>query len=106
MDRPKDYYGLLGVDRDASAGRDQARLPAPGEAFHPDRGAGSSTEDFQELQAAYETLADAERRRRYDERLREASGRRAPSWAYRHARRRPPTCAVPSSPAASRARSC
>jgi hypothetical protein len=37
--------------------------------YHPDVSSDPSVEDFQELQAAYETLTDAERRRRYDETL-------------------------------------
>ena len=37
---------------------------------HPDFGAGSSATEFQRAREAYETLADPERRRRYDRQLR------------------------------------
>ena len=68
MEKPKDYYQLLGVPRDAStttikrAFRRLARryAPARAEAAQP---------ALDELQAAYETLTDAERRRRYDDGL-------------------------------------
>jgi molecular chaperone DnaJ len=65
MEKPKDYYQLLGVPRDASvaairrAFRRLARRGAPERAEN----------DYAELQAAYETLSDAERRRRYDDEL-------------------------------------
>jgi len=70
MDKPKDYYQLLGVPRDASltairrAYRRLVRNCEPGAKV--DR----APVALDELQAAYETLADAERRRRYDEHLR------------------------------------
>jgi molecular chaperone DnaJ len=82
MDRPKDYYRILGVKRDATADAIKRAYRRLARKLHPDRGAGSSMEDFQELQAAYETLADVERRRRYDEILRERERRDAPGWAF------------------------
>jgi molecular chaperone DnaJ len=82
MERPKDYYRLLGVDRDASEDVIRRAYRRLARQYHPDRGKGSSTEAFQELQAAYETLADADRRRRYDDTLREGEVRRPPSWEY------------------------
>jgi len=69
MEKPKDYYRLLGVPRDASptairrAFRRLARACRPGAKIE-------RTLALDELQAAYETLADADRRRRYDEQLR------------------------------------
>lgn len=68
MDKPKDYYQLLGVPRNAS-------LTAIKRAFQRlarrrPRGAGDDGHSLAELQAAYETLTDAERRRRYDDQLR------------------------------------
>jgi molecular chaperone DnaJ len=63
MDRLKDYYELLGVPRDAS--RDDIRR-----AFRRlSRRRGRRTVEagaLDELKTAYETLADSERRRRYD----------------------------------------
>jgi molecular chaperone DnaJ len=64
MEKPKDYYQLLGVPRDASLAairRAYKRLARK----EPDR----AENDHAELRAAYETLSDAERRRRYDDQL-------------------------------------
>jgi len=67
MERPKNYYQLLGVPRDASvttikrAFRRLSRQPRP-----PD---GQGGESLAELKAAYETLTDAGRRKLYDQRL-------------------------------------
>jgi molecular chaperone DnaJ len=70
MDKPKDYYQLLGVPRDASVTtikRAFRRL-----ARRLDRGrVEAATGTIAELQAAYETLTDADRRRRYDDTLRD-----------------------------------
>jgi molecular chaperone DnaJ len=81
MDKPKDYYQLLGVPRDASstaikrAFKKLTRQHAPR--------AGSRTGDvLAELRAAYETLTDAERRRRYDDQLAGADGETPVEWAY------------------------
>jgi DnaJ-class molecular chaperone len=84
MERPKDYYRLLGVERTASAAAIKRAYRRLARQWQPDRspGTSASTQDFQELQAAYETLADAERRHRYDETLRERERHDAPTWAY------------------------
>jgi len=69
MEKPKDYYRLLGVPRTASASaikRAFRRLTKEHGARFPQD---SSSETLLEIQAAYETLTDAERRRRYDEAL-------------------------------------
>ncbi len=68
-----DYYVVLGIAEDAdketirSAFRALAKLARR---YHPDVGAGSSPIEFQRAREAYETLADPERRRRYDRQLR------------------------------------
>jgi len=71
MEKRKDYYLILGVARDASMSAIKRAYRRLAKKFHPDVSTHSAApEDFQDLQAAYETLADAERRRRYDESLR------------------------------------
>jgi len=69
MEKPKDYYVILGVARNASTAAIKRAFRRLAKKYHPDLSAKATTEDFQDLQAAYETLADAERRRRYDESL-------------------------------------
>lgn len=59
-----DYYSILGVDRSANQDeikRAYRRLAAQ---HHPDRG--GDTAKFQELQAAYDTLGDPDKRAQYD----------------------------------------
>jgi molecular chaperone DnaJ len=69
MEKPKDYYQLLGVPRDASvtaikrAFRRLARKNRPG----TNAGGGDA---LAELEAAYETLTDTTRRDIYDQHLR------------------------------------
>jgi molecular chaperone DnaJ len=79
MEKPKDYYQLLGVPRDASPTAIRRAFRRLARRFQPDR----AEDAFAELQAAYETLSDAERRRRYDDELGGAD--RPPSaleWAF------------------------
>ena len=60
MEKPKDYYRILGVARDATTAAIKRAYRRLAKELHPDR-AGRGPEAFQDLQAAYETLADAER---------------------------------------------
>lgn len=59
-------YAVLGipVDADDETIRGAYRLLA--RRYHPDRGAGSSSEKFRLIAEAYETLSDPGRRRVYD----------------------------------------
>ncbi len=68
MEKPKDYYQLLGVPRDASLTAIKRAFKRLARRFEPAR-AGAALDAFAELQAAYETLTDAEQRRRYDDEL-------------------------------------
>ena len=81
MEKPKDYYALLGVPRNATltaikrAFRRLARRLLPGRI-------GGAPDSFAELQAAYETLTDAERRRRYDDELGGEERRPPVDWSF------------------------
>jgi molecular chaperone DnaJ len=68
MEKPKDYYQLLGVPRDASLTAIKRAFRRLARRYRPRR-AGAALAAFAELQAAYETLSDVERRRRYDDQL-------------------------------------
>jgi DnaJ-class molecular chaperone len=67
---PKDYYIVLGVSRGADLNKIKKAYRIIAKKYHPDASAsGESREKFLELREAYETLADEEKRRRYDEEL-------------------------------------
>lgn len=63
-----DYYGLLGVSRDASAAEIKKAYRKVALEHHPDRNAGSkeAEERFKQATKAYEVLRDSEKRARYD----------------------------------------
>ena len=65
-----DYYVVLGIAEDADEETIRSAFRALARRYHPDVGAGSSPIEFQRAREAYETLADPERRRRYDRQLR------------------------------------
>ena len=65
-----DYYVVLGIAEDADEETVRRAFRALARRYHPDVGAGSSPIEFQRAREAYETLADPERRRRYDRQLR------------------------------------
>ena len=70
-----DYYVVLGIAEDADDETIRSAFRALARRYHPDVGAGSSPVEFQRAREAYETLADPERRRRYDRQLRSARAR-------------------------------
>lgn len=75
----KNYYIILGVDRGANSNQIKHAYRRLAKQLHPDRSASrpADAEGFLEAKQAYDTLADADRRRRYDDELdrRESSGR-------------------------------
>ena len=72
MDKRKNFYVILGVPRDASIATIKRAYRRLAKKYHPDVApADTFVDEFRDVQAAYETLTDAERRLRYDEALRE-----------------------------------
>jgi DnaJ-class molecular chaperone len=80
MEKPKDYYQLLGVPRNASLTAIKRAFKRLVRRYEPGK-AEIATGSFAELQAAYETLTDAERRRRYDDEL-GGEGRPGLDWSF------------------------
>lgn len=60
-----DYYKILGVDRNADADTIKKAYRKLASLYHPDKEGGSKVK-FQELQVAYDTLSDPNRRAQYD----------------------------------------
>ncbi len=66
----KDYYIVLGLSRGADLNRIKRAYRSLAKQLHPDTTRTEETTDrFIEAKEAYETLGDAEKRRRYDEEL-------------------------------------
>lgn len=61
-----DFYGILGIPKDADQETIRSAYRILALRYHPDRGAGSSTEKFRQVAEAYETLIDPGRRQGYD----------------------------------------
>jgi curved DNA-binding protein CbpA len=59
-------YAVLGVPIDADQETIRSAYRVLARRYHPDRGAGSSTEKFQQIAQAYETLIDPGRRQGYN----------------------------------------
>jgi len=80
----KDYYAILGVERDASADDIKRAYRKLARKYHPDVSKEANAEErFKEVGEAYETLKDPEKRAAYDQLGRHAPGeeiRPPPDW--------------------------
>ncbi len=88
----KNFYLILGVDRESSPSQIKQAFRRIVKRLHPDTTAcGSDPEKFLEAREAYETLADNEKRQRYDAELadRAAPAHIARATARRFARQHP-----------------
>src|SRR3954471_10328743 len=61
----RDYYKILGVDRNAEEKAIKSAYRKLARKYHPDVNKGKD-EKFKEISEAYEVLSDPEKRRRYD----------------------------------------
>ncbi len=66
--KKKDFYKVLGVDKDSSAEDIKKRYRELAKKYHPDTNQGSkkSEEIFKTITAAYDTLGDKKKRQAYD----------------------------------------
>jgi molecular chaperone DnaJ len=68
MARSEDYYGILGVQKDATQEEIKAAYRKAALQYHPDKNPGDkgAEEKFKKASEAYSVLGDAEKRARYD----------------------------------------
>lgn len=64
----QDHYKVLGVPPDASTNAIKARYRELAKTHHPDVAGGDSSPEMARINEAYETLADKQRRSKYDRR--------------------------------------
>jgi DnaJ-class molecular chaperone len=65
----KDYYGVLGVPRNASDGEIKKAYRKLAMQYHPDRNPGKeewANEKFKEINEAYGVLGNPQKRKQYD----------------------------------------
>ena len=68
------FYAVLGIPQNSDDAAIRSAYRFLVRRYHPDRGAGSSTEKFRQINEAYETLINPVSRRSYDLSLRRAEG--------------------------------
>jgi Ca-activated chloride channel family protein len=70
MEKTPDYYAILGLARNASQEEIKRAYLEAAQRLHPDKNkAAGETEIFLEIQQAYETLSNPDRRKKHDARL-------------------------------------
>ena len=69
MDKKRDYYEVLGVDRNADANAIKKAYRKMAKKYHPDTNAGNpqAEEIFKEVTEAYNVLSDEKKRKLYDQ---------------------------------------
>ena len=69
MDKKRDYYEVLGVDRNADASAIKKAYRKLAKKYHPDTNAGNpkAEEMFKEVTEAYNVLSDDKKRKLYDQ---------------------------------------
>lgn len=79
----RDYYDILGVDRDATPEQVKKAYRKLAHQYHPDKNPGSkeAEERFKEVSEAYETLSQADKRAAYDRFGHAGVGRAAEGFA-------------------------
>jgi len=77
----KDYYKILGVDKNASEEEIKKAYRKLAHQHHPDK-AGGSGDKFKEVNEAYQVLSSKEKRQQYDQfgRVFDSTGGAAPNW--------------------------
>ncbi|MFC1952893.1 molecular chaperone DnaJ [Chloroflexota bacterium] len=67
MESKRDYYEILGVEKNATEGQIKGAFRKLAFKYHPDHNQGDGAEEkFKELNEAYEVLSDSEKRSTYD----------------------------------------
>lgn len=66
FDSNKDYYSVLGVNKNAKDKEIKQAYYKLAMKFHPDRTGGKTQDKFKEISSAYDVLSDQHKRHSYD----------------------------------------